>query len=190
MNSEVHRLLADVFCYPDPALPEAVDRLLALLPDDAPQATAALTGFRSSLRTLGISGLQEIYIQAFDFRSDCALYIGHHLFGDTGRHGVFIAELAGRYRELGLPITEELPDHLSCILRFLAEIQPSEEAAELIHVCLIPALARINQVKALATNPYLPVLQALPVLLQEPNLSPIGELGWLTSSSSPFPMLP
>lgn len=192
MNSDVYRLLAQLFEYPDPALPEMLDRMLTLLPKEMSQAAAALARFRSTIENVGIPGLREMYIEAFDFRADCALYIGHHLFGETGRHGAFMAELVGRYRELGLPVKEELPDHLSCMLRYLAEIRFSEEAAELIQACLIPALSRITAVKAISESPYLPVLQVLPVLLQEsePNVPPIGEFAWLTSSSSPFPMLP
>lgn len=192
MTRQIYRLLADVFAYPDPALPESVGRLVDLLQGESPQAAAAIGGFHNVLNSSGLTGLQEIYIQAFDFRADCALYIGHHLFGETGKHGVFLAELTERYRERQLPIAEELPDHLSYLLRYLAALEDGEDARELVYACLIPALTRITAVKALAGNPYLPVLQTLPELLENSGNSrpQTGELAWITSSSSPFPMLP
>lgn len=192
MTRQVYSFLADVFDYPGPALSESVSRLVDLLGDESPTAAAAVCGLQSVLKASGLAGLQEIYIQAFDFRADCALYIGHHLFGETGKHGIFLAELAEKYRERQLPVTEELPDHLSYLLRYLAKLEDAEETRELVYACLIPALSRITAVKALTGNPYLPVLQALPELLENSGDArpQTGELAWITSSSSPFPMLP
>lgn len=192
MNRQVYGLLAAVLDYPGSALPAVVARLIELLPEDSPQSAACLIAFQCELESSGLAGLQESYIRAFDFRADSSLYVGHHLFGETGRRGVFVAELTGRYQERKLPATEDLPDHISCVLRYLATLEPGEEASELIHACLIPALHRINAVKALAASPYRPVLEALPGLLQqsENGRSASGELAWIPSSSSHFPILP
>jgi len=192
MNRKAFGLLAAVLDYPGSALPAAVSRLIGLLAEDSQQAAAALTAFQGALQSEGLTGLQEWYIRTFDFRADSSLYIGHHLFGETGRRGVFLAELTDRYREYQLPATEELPDHISCLLRYLAALEPGEEASELIRACVLPALSRINAVQAIAASPYRTVLEVLPGLLEQSvnDCHPSGELAWIPSYSSHFPILP
>ncbi len=192
MNRQVYGLLATVLDYPGAALPAAVGRLIELLREDSTQSAAALVAFQGEFQSGGLTGLQEWYIRTFDFRADSSLYVGHHLFGESGRRGVFISELADRYRGRQLPPAEDLPDHIGCLLRYLAALDPGEEASELIHACLIPAISRINAAKAIAASPYRPVLEVLPGLLQqsENDCVPSGELAWIPSSSSHFPILP
>lgn len=192
MNRQVYALAAAVLDYPGPMLPAAVGRLIELLLEDSAQSAAAFVAFQRELESGGLTALQEWYIRTFDFRADSSLYIGHHLFGESGRRGVFISELADRYRERRLPAAEELPDHISCLLRYLAALEPGEEASELIHACLIPAISRVNAVQAIAASPYRPVLEVLPGLLQqsENDRPRSGELAWIPFSSSHFPILP
>ena len=128
MKQQVYQLLADIFDYPNPAMPLSVNRLMFLLEEEEPKAAAALAEFQSVLETAGIARLQELYIQIFDFRADCSLYVGHYLFGESGRRGQFLAELTERYRERQLPATSDMPDHISCLLRYLAALEPGEEA--------------------------------------------------------------
>lgn len=192
MKGQIYELLADVFDYPSPVLPGSLNQLITLLQEDLPEAAAALTAFLSVLETAGLTRLQELYIQTFDFRADCSLYVGHYLFGETGRRGAFLAELSERYRERQLPATTEIPDHMSCLLRYLAALDPGEEASELIHGCLIPAISRITAADAITRSPYRVVFEALLVLLQQKDsgLSQLGEFAWTSSSSSHFPILP
>ncbi len=191
MNRQAYELLAVVLGYPGAALPAALGRLIELLREDSLPSAETLVAFHDELQSGGLIRLQEWYIRTFDFRADSSLYIGHHLFGESGRRGVFISELADRYRQRELPTTEELPDHLSCLLRYLAALEPGEEASELIHACMIPAISRISAVKAIAASPYRTVLEALPGLLQESENDRLrsGELAWIPSSSSHFPIL-
>lgn len=192
MKGQIYELLADVFDYPSPVLPGSLNQLITLLQEDLPEAAAALTAFQSVLETAGLARLQELYIQTFDFRADCSLYVGHYLFGETGRRGAFLAELSERYRERQLPAATEIPDHMSCLLRYLAALDPGEEASELIHRCLIPAISRITAADAITRSPYRVVFEALLVLLQQKDsgLSQLGEFAWTSSSSSHFPILP
>lgn len=192
MNPLRYQLLADVFDYPGPRLAPAVYELVALLPEDSPEAAAALSTFQCALETAGVVRLQELYIQTFDFRADCSLYVGHYLFGETGRRGAFLAELSERYCDREIVMGPEVPDHLSCVLRYLATLDAGEEASELIHGCLIPAISRITAANAMARSPYRVVLEALLVLLQQSNVSHVqlGEFAWTSSSSSHFPILP
>jgi nitrate reductase molybdenum cofactor assembly chaperone len=192
MKRRTYELLAGVLDYPGPMLMPAVYELVSLLPEDSPEAAAALSTFQGVLETAGVVRLQELYIQTFDFRADCSLYVGHYLFGETGRRGAFLAELSDRYCERELAVGTEVPDHLSCLLRYLGALDAGEEASELIHGCLIPAISRIVAANAMARSPYRVVLEGLLVLLQQSNGSPVqlGEFAWTSSSSSHFPILP
>ncbi|MFZ0594473.1 MAG: hypothetical protein WAM39_28720, partial [Bryobacteraceae bacterium] len=113
MKGRRYELLADVLDYPGPRLAPALYELASLPPEASPEAAAALSTFQSVLETAGITRLQELYIQTFDFRADCSLYVGHYLFGETGRRGAFLAELSERYCERELAATTEVPDHMS-----------------------------------------------------------------------------
>ena len=192
MKQQAYQLLADILDYPNPAMPFSVQRLVFLLQEEEPRAAAAMAEFQSVLETAGIARFQELYIQTFDFRADCSLYVGHYLFGESGRRGLFLAELSERYRERQLAAISDIPDHMSCLLRYLAALEPGEEAAELIHGCLIPAISRVIAADAIAKSPYRVVLEALLVLLQrkDSGYPELGEFAWTSSSSSHFPILP
>jgi len=192
MKQQAYQLLADILDYPNPAMPFSVQRLVFLLQEEEPRAAAAMAEFQSVLETAGIARFQELYIQTFDFRADCSLYVGHYLFGESGRRGLFLAELSERYRERQLAAISDIPDHMSCLLRYLAALEPGEEAGELIHGCLIPAISRITAAGAIAKSPYRVVLEALLVLLQgkDSGYPELGEFAWTSSSSSHFPILP
>ena len=84
MKQQAYQLLADIFDYPNPALPLSVKRLIFLLEEEEPRAATALTEFQNALERAGITRFQELYIQTFDFRADCSLYVGHYLFGESG----------------------------------------------------------------------------------------------------------
>jgi nitrate reductase molybdenum cofactor assembly chaperone len=191
MRQQIHNLFALFLDYPSPALPRSVNQLLSLLREGLPEHVLAIEAFQNALEKAGISRFQELYIQTFDFRADCSLYVGHYLFGESGRRGAFLAELSDRYRERQFPATGELPDHMSCLLRYLSALEPGEEASELIHGCLIPALSRITAANAIAKSPYRLVLEALLAILRQKDgdHSDSGEFAWTSSSSSPFPIL-
>jgi hypothetical protein len=58
-------------------------------------------------------------------------------------------------RRYGIPEGSDLPDHLPQLLRLIERL-PHDEAAELVGLHLVPALAKIRT--ALAGNPYEPLI--------------------------------
>ena len=69
--------------------------------------------------------------------------------------------MKGRYAECGFTFGNELPDHVTVILRFLAYIGDSEESKDLTEFCLMPALNKMIESLGNNENPYALVLQAL-----------------------------
>ncbi len=84
------------------------------------QAAALLTEFCSFVEQASPARLEELYTGTFDLQAVCYPYVGYHLFGDSYKRGMFMAQLNAGYRERGFSAGNELPDHVAVILRFLA----------------------------------------------------------------------
>lgn len=187
----MYQLLAALISYPGPGLLAELDACTLALTPEAPEAAGLLERFRDAARELGQSGLEEAYIQMFELHAENALYIGHQLFGEDWRRGTFMARLKERYRELGLSIGEELPDHLSVVLRFLEVEQPGEERDELIGDCIVPALHKVLRAIEGKRTPYEGVLRALLLYLSpQRGETELEDSPCRTSFLSLFPILP
>jgi len=81
--------------------------------------------------------------------------VGYQLFGDTYKRGAFLAQLNARYRQSALPLSGDLPDHLSEILRYLARTPDRD----LVEEGLVPTLKRM--IDQLDGNPYRDALRAI-----------------------------
>jgi nitrate reductase delta subunit len=61
------------------------------------------------------------YVELFDFRRRCSLYLTYYTAGDTRRRGEELARFADAYRSAGLRVTDgELPDYLPAVLDLAA----------------------------------------------------------------------
>jgi nitrate reductase delta subunit len=188
----MYHLLANLVSYPGcDLLPVLNECILALAPE-APEAAGLLERFGDAAKELGQGGLEEVYIQVFELHAENALYIGYQLFGEDWRRGTFMARLKERYQELGLSIGEELPDHLSVVLRFLDVEQPGQERDELIGDCIVPALQKVVHAMDGKKTPYETVLRALLLYLspRRDGKTEFEDLSCRTSSLSLFPILP
>ncbi len=179
----LYAALANLLDYPGP---DFLDKAGPALACGSGAIAARLQAFWGQVKHMGITRLQEHYVEAFDFKAETSLYLGHHLFGEEIRRSLFMAQLRGRYRELGIPDTTEVPDHLANVLRFLAALEAGPERAELIHDCLVPALDHMLRVMP-PDNPYAFLLQAVLLVSQQDNNTSIAgdeEITWTPFSSS------
>jgi nitrate reductase delta subunit len=61
------------------------------------------------------------YVETFDLRRRCALYLTYYRYGDTRRRGMAMLEYKAAYRAAGFePSEAELPDYLPLVLDFAA----------------------------------------------------------------------
>ena len=61
------------------------------------------------------------YVETFDLKRRCALYLTYYRHGDTRKRGMAMLEFKGAYRAAGLvPAESELPDYLPMVLDFAA----------------------------------------------------------------------
>lgn len=144
--------LAVILDYPGPGLTSHVARAVEQLAPVHPAAAESMRQFLASIRELPLGRLQELYTMAFDFRPECSLHAGCHLFGDDPRRAVFLVGLAERFRGRGFPAGREVPDHLPLLLRFASDAGP--EADEIVADAVLPALTAIARELDTQRDPY------------------------------------
>jgi len=65
--------------------------------------------------------VQQEYVETFDLRKQCGLYLSHYTEGDTRKRGMALLRLKRLYTAAGLPLEGgELPDYLPVMLEFAA----------------------------------------------------------------------
>jgi nitrate reductase molybdenum cofactor assembly chaperone NarJ/NarW len=108
--------------YPDdtvlrtlPLVRRAVDALAAGRPRER------LTAFLDAADATPPARLAQHYVEVFDQRRRCCLYLTWWTDGETRRRGGTLAALKQRYRAAGVELdTAELPDFLPAVLEFAA----------------------------------------------------------------------
>ncbi|MCC7024862.1 MAG: molecular chaperone TorD family protein [Thermomicrobiales bacterium] len=138
------RCFADMLEYPAPSLPGTVNRCRTLLAAFDTDAADALVPFADYVARTPLPLLEEAYTGIFDLDPKCHLYIGYHLFGDSYKRSAFLIGLKERFSASGFSVGDELPDHLSAMLRFVAMTTDAIVAQELIDDALLPSLERMT----------------------------------------------
>lgn len=113
---QVASLLID---YPDESQPlDVVEQAVAQLPA---VVQAPLARFLEHRRGTPLGELQADYVETFDTRRRCTLFLTYFLHGDTRKRGTALLRFKQTYLAAGLELAEtELPDHLAVVLEFAA----------------------------------------------------------------------
>jgi len=113
---QVASLLLD---YPDEGQP--LDLLDAAVADLPPVVGEPLSRFLAHRRATPLQQLQEDYVETFDTRRRCTLFLTYFLHGDTRKRGMALLRFKHAFMAAGLEIDDqELPDHLAVVLEFAA----------------------------------------------------------------------
>lgn len=108
--------------------------------------------------------LDEAYSSLFEVGAQACLYAGFHIFGLAYKRGMLLVDL-NRALEQYCPteVSEELSDHLSCVLVLAAAMLRAGDAdgrgVLLVRECVQPVLERLKEVLGAAAEGY-PVLIA------------------------------
>lgn len=138
-------LFADILDYPAAGLAGKATECAALLGTAAPEAVDLLRGFRDFAEATPIGKLEEVYSGFFDLNPVCHPYVGYQLFGENYKRSGFLLGLKERYRaEAFEASTNEIPDRLSTVLRFVAHSKGGEGTDDLVREGLLPALERMT----------------------------------------------
>lgn len=164
MKMTIYSAFAIILEYPEATLADSITECATQLAQDFPDAQSNLLAFEAAIAGKSLGQLQEAYTAAFDMMPDCTPNLGHHIFGDDARRGVFLAELKARMESRGMTLGVELPDHIGLILHYLDVAE--EERPPVIEDCMIPAVSRMLEVLNDRGNPYEHALRALLNLLR------------------------
>jgi nitrate reductase delta subunit len=160
-------LFAGILDYPRENLAALAEESERELAGDHPEAASLLGEFLAFLRSVPPARMEEIYTATFDLQAACCPYLGVHLFGEGYKRRVFLARLREIYDSREFRVTGELPDHLTSVLRFLAEAGGEDDGRALREDGLVPALEKMSGAfRESSGNPYGKVLNALRILLR------------------------
>lgn len=121
--------------YPGAAFPERLAAVAEQLDAIEPTARKDVSLFLDAARARGHRGMETHYVETFDQRRRCSLYLSYYAVGDTRQRGTAILTFQQALRGLGYELRrEELPDHLAVLLEAAAQASgpAHEQATELI----------------------------------------------------------
>jgi nitrate reductase delta subunit len=162
----LYELLANILEYPTLAIHDQSKECVSVLASMDDSVCKQLEKFLTFVEETSLSNLEDFYTHTFDLQAVCNPYAGCHLFGEDPVRGMFMVKLLELYRSCNLNRTDELPDHISVMLRFLSMSKRGEERQELIDYCLIPSVKNMVKCCGENENPYHGILKAVLITLE------------------------
>jgi nitrate reductase delta subunit len=161
-----YKLASLLLQYPTMALVDGIAELDAAAAQTSPKTSReAFARFLGWLRATPPTEVAQHYVETFDLRRRCALYLTYYRYGDTRNRGMSMILFKSAYRAAGLdPTEDELPDYLPMVLDFAA-LSPRGEALLHRHRADLELLRRALEQ---AGTPYADVVVA--VAAQLPKL--------------------
>jgi len=107
--------------YPDPALYDRLP-LLRSAADRLPGGAAtALLAMVDHLEMTDQHAAERAYVDLFDLRRRCCLFLTYYAYGDTRKRGMALLRFTNAYKAAGQVLGPgELPDHLAVVCEFAA----------------------------------------------------------------------
>jgi nitrate reductase delta subunit len=149
--------------YPDETVLASLPELRAAigeLPHPIAQPLATLTAHVAATPP---GRLEQSYVETFDLRRRCCLYLTFYTHGDTRARGAALVAFAEAYRSVGLAVDGgELPDYLPAVLDLAATVgEPGWRLLRAHRVGLDLLAAALNR----DGSPYAHAVQAVRLLL-------------------------
>jgi nitrate reductase molybdenum cofactor assembly chaperone NarJ/NarW len=114
--------------------------------------------FLTWLATTPPTEVAQHYVETFDLRRRCALYLTYYRYGDTRKRGMAMLRFKTSYRnENFVPSEDELPDYLPLVLEF-ASLTP--RGVSLLRSCRAD-LELLRRALHQAETPYLHIVEAV-----------------------------
>ena len=146
--------------YPEQTL---LDRLPLLRAAAAPLPTelaGPLGRVLDHVETTPLDRQQADYVETFDLRRRCCLYLTYFTHGDTRKRGMALLQFKHLYTRAGMTLADgELPDHLAVVLEFTA-LGDAARGERLLHEYR-PGLELLRVSLEERGSPYAGVLQAV-----------------------------
>lgn len=112
-----------LLAYPDDGQAERLDTVDELLSHITGSAGKVLAQTVTALRARDRMVAATDYVETFDMRRRCTMYLTYWTAGDTRNRGREMLAFAGAYRGAGVePPSHEAPDYLPVVLEFAATV--------------------------------------------------------------------
>jgi nitrate reductase molybdenum cofactor assembly chaperone NarJ/NarW len=175
MTVSPYKLASVLLQYPTVAMLDGIGVLEAEAARQPRAAAAAFGRFLGWLQATPPSAVAQHYVETFDLRRRCALYLTYYRYGDTRKRGMAMLTFKAAYRAAGYePAEDELPDFLPLVLDFAA-LHPVGEKLLRAHQADLELLLRALRQ---AESPYAGVLEAVCALLpalRKPDLAVVAK---------------
>jgi nitrate reductase delta subunit len=128
MSKELVRAIAaQCLVYPEQEFIDRNSEYLDMAQVLVPKLGVPLTTFLNNVVQIPLNELQQHYVEIFDMRRKCSLFLTSWTHGDTRNRGMALVYFIEIYKRYGLVLSaKELPDHLSVVLEFAALENPVE----------------------------------------------------------------
>jgi nitrate reductase delta subunit len=121
-----HQCASLLLGYPDDDLYDRLPLLAAGAASLPPAYGEPLARFVAHLTATPRTDAQTAYVDTFDLKRRCSLYLTYYAYGDTRQRGMALLRFTHAYLAAGLEApTGELPDHLAVVLEFAATVDPA-----------------------------------------------------------------
>jgi nitrate reductase molybdenum cofactor assembly chaperone NarJ/NarW len=153
-----------LLAYPDEELLARLPLLRAAVAPLPAETARPLGRFLDHVETTPLGQQQAEYVETFDLRRRCCLYLTYFTHGDTRKRGMALVQFKHLYSRAGMTLSdEELPDHLAVVLEFTAIGDPAR--GERLLSEYRPGLELIRLALEERRSPYAAVLQAVSATL-------------------------
>lgn len=115
-----YKLASVLLQYPTAAVFDGLDALdTAAAQVPSQEGRQAMGEFLAWLRATPPTDVAQHYVETFDLRRRCALYLTYYRYGDTRNRGMAMLTFKTAYRVAAFePTDDELPDYLPLVLEF------------------------------------------------------------------------
>ena len=125
--STAQMIASSLLVYPEKELMARRVEFESLAKKLDPEWGQPLLEFLDSTFTMTLDELQRHYVEIFDMRRRCSLFLTSWTHGDTRNRGMALIYFKEKYKNAGIMLSEEeLPDHLAVVLEFAALVDPVE----------------------------------------------------------------
>ncbi|QHO90672.1 nitrate reductase molybdenum cofactor assembly chaperone [Actinomyces sp. 432] len=165
----VHMSVSLLLDYPAEGIfTERLDAVAAAVTDapGLPEAVRApLEAFVAQARSRGTRALAEHYVEVFDRRRRCCLYLSYYAVGDTRYRGAALLAFKQALAAAGYELErDELPDYLPVVLELSA--RSGDEIADVLLSSHRDGLEVLRRALADAASPYARLLDAVVATLE------------------------
>ena len=125
--STAQMIASTLLIYPEKEFMAKRVELESLAKQLDPEWGQPLLEFLDATFTMTLDELQRHYVEIFDMRRRCSLFLTSWTHGDTRNRGMALIYFKEKYKDAGIILSdEELPDHLAVVLEFAALVDPVE----------------------------------------------------------------